>query len=278
VIAKYAELVVIAGRSQEKLDQTVKNIKAETPSANIRTLVIDLNSFASVRKAAGEVNAYPESVNVLINNAGVMACPYGLTEDGFEIQLATNHLGPFLFTSLIFPRIASAAPNLSSPVRIINVSSWGHNYQDFDFNDYGFSEGRTYDELKAYGQSKTCNILFTNELARRSRDKGANVLAFTVHPGGVFTELGRHIDEAERRKRGWLNDDGTYIWPMKTVEEGTSTHIVAAFDPSIKDESGAYLADSHVDEASRNPYAASEESGKKLWELSERLVKQKFEI
>eukprot|EP00918_Siedleckia_nematoides_P005413 GHVU01011936.1.p1 GENE.GHVU01011936.1~~GHVU01011936.1.p1 ORF type:complete len:187 (-),score=12.83 GHVU01011936.1:406-966(-) len=125
VTAKYANLVIIAGRNLDKLEQSVKQIKSETPAANIRTLVVDFTSLESVRRAAAEVIAYSEPINVLINNAGIMASPYSVTAEGFESQFGTNHLAPFLFTALIFPRLVEDS-SPSSPSRVINISSRGH--------------------------------------------------------------------------------------------------------------------------------------------------------
>lgn len=117
-----------------------------------------------------------------------MMCPYGTTTDSFESQIGANHFAPFLFTALIFPRILAAGSETasSSPARIVNVSSMGHQISDFRFDDYGFSGGKTYDERVAYGQSKTANILFANEIARRAKERALNVLAYSLHPGGEF--------------------------------------------------------------------------------------------
>ena len=121
---------------------------------------------------------------MLINNAAVMACPYGHTEDGFESQFGANHLAHFLFTALIYPRIRAASTS-EFPSRIVNVSSRGHQRSDFRFDDYDFEGGKVYDPFVSYGQSKTANILFSNELARRSKE----VLAFSLHPGGLLLRL-----------------------------------------------------------------------------------------
>jgi NAD(P)-dependent dehydrogenase (short-subunit alcohol dehydrogenase family) len=180
VIAKHGPAVLIlAGRSQakcvftpisvkdpltrrfgERNEESASIILAESPTASLRHLVLDLSSLAAVRVAAAEVNAYAESVDVLINNAGVMACPYGTTVDGFETQFGTNHLGTFLFTNLIRPRLAPGA-------RIVNVSSRGHKLGPVRFDDIDFQKGATYDKWEAYGQAKTANMLFSVGLAKR---------------------------------------------------------------------------------------------------------------
>ncbi|KDQ11811.1 hypothetical protein BOTBODRAFT_113965 [Botryobasidium botryosum FD-172 SS1] len=173
VLAKFgAGLVVLAGRNREKIEQTERDIKSETPDANLRILILDLNSFASVRTAADEALGYPESLHVLINNAGIMGVEYRKTDDGHEAHLGVNHLGHFLFTSRIFPKLRQSGG------RIVNVASNGHRHGSIRFDDPGFSDGEKFDPFTAYGQSKTANMLFTRELARRG------VTSFSLHPGG----------------------------------------------------------------------------------------------
>lgn len=276
VIAKYgAGLVIIAGRRQESLDETTEKIKAETPSANLRSLILDLASLESVRQAAQEVNQYSEPIDVLINNAGVMACPYMRTKDGFELQFGTNHLSHFLFTGLIFPRIMA-----SSEPRIVNVSSFGHNFSAVRFDDPGFSNGKVYQKWQAYGQAKTSNILFSRSLANRYGHKG--LTAFSLHPGAIETPLGKYVDyDVEVPAMvDYLGNPivlPTGVPVFKTLQEGTSTHIVAAFDPSIKSQNGSFLQDAHVDNESVREWAKNDKDAAKLWKLSEDLVGFKFE-
>lgn len=122
-----------------------------------------------------------------------MASPYATTEDGFESQFGTNHLGHFLFTALIFPRII-AASSITDPARVVNVSSRGHHRSPIRFDDYNFSDGKTYDKWAAYGQGKTANILCSNEIARRAKEKNVNVIAYSLHPGGssAFNTVIKH--------------------------------------------------------------------------------------
>ena len=191
VVAKYgAEVVILAGRKQDALDDPMKK-KDETPSANLRSLILHLASLESVKNAAAEVNAYAEPIDVLINNAAIMASPYYTTKDGFEAQIGTNHLGPFLFTNLIIPRILASNKN----PRIVNVSSVGHIFSPIRFNDPFFENGKSYDKWKSYGQSKTANILFARELSKRYASK--RLTAFSLHPGGIQTNLGRDVKEHE---------------------------------------------------------------------------------
>lgn len=277
VIAKNgAGLVILAGRRQESLDETIQKIHAQTPDANLRSLIIDLASLASIRKAAAEVNQYPETIDVLINNAAVMACPYSTTEDGFERQFGTNHLGHFLFTSLIFSRIVA-----SKDPRIINVSGFGHNFGPVRYDDPGFQGGELYNKWNAYGQTKTANILFSRELAKRYGDKG--LTAFSLHPGAIITPLGKYISIEEEIgcDMVYLEDNKLLLkvkdFNFKNIQQGTSTHIVAAFDPSIKSQNGSYLQDAHIDNENVRCWASDDNNAARLWEMSERLLDHKFD-
>ncbi|KAL8292400.1 hypothetical protein RQP46_001012 [Phenoliferia psychrophenolica] len=271
VVAKHnPKLVFIAGRSMEKLDETESMIKKETPDANLRKLIIDLASFASIKKAAKEVNEMEDPIDVLINNAAIMACPYAVTEDGFESQWQSNHLGPFLFTNLIRSRIlASSAP------RIVNVSSGGHRFTDVLYDDPGFSNGEKYNLWTAYGQSKTANILFAVGLKERW-----GVEAFSLHPGLITTNLSRSITFEERVKMGFIKPDGTPIdnpaMKRKSIGQGAATTIVAAFDPSIAASSVAYLTDCAIHNDQAQPYALDKENAARLWALSEKMIGQTF--
>ncbi|KAJ2957932.1 hypothetical protein NQZ79_g6391 [Umbelopsis isabellina] len=276
VLAKHhAKLIILACRRVEAIFETMNKIKQEVPDANLRPLVLDLASLASVREAAKRVNNYAEPIDVLINNAGVMAPPYFLTEDGFEGQLATNHLGPFAFTNLIMPRIL--ASTTGSP-RIVNVSSTVHWLSPIRYDDPGFQEGKVYDNFIAYGQSKTANILFSKELSRRYKDKG--LLAFSLHPGGIQTNLLRHFDIAKVLQEGVKDYKGNSFdltaikW--KSIQVGTATHLVAAFDPSIADQNGSFLEDAQVHNELARPDALDPQNAKRLWELSEQMLAGKI--
>ncbi|KAH8551427.1 hypothetical protein BGW37DRAFT_513254 [Umbelopsis sp. PMI_123] len=278
VVAKHhAGLVIVAGRKQESLDDTIQKIKEETPSANVRPLIIDLASLESVRKAAAEVNAYPEAIDVLINNAAIMASPYHTTKDGFEAQFGTNHIGPFLFTNLIMPKLLASKTG-APPPRIVNVSSIGHIFSPIRFDDPFFENGKTYQKWTSYGQSKTANMLFARELAKRYKNKG--LTAFSLHPGGINTNLARDVKPEEFSEP--LQDyDGNTIdfskMEWKSIPQGTSTHIVAAFDPNITSDSGSYLNDCQIAVDQAKAYAKDDTQAEKLWKLSETLVGQTFD-
>jgi NAD(P)-dependent dehydrogenase (short-subunit alcohol dehydrogenase family) len=172
IASQKPDLIILASRDVSKIEKTAATIEELYPGTPTRTLKLDLGSLTAVREAAKEVNTYPETIDVLINNAAVMACPYSTTEDGFETQFGTNYLGHFLFTVLLLGKLTKGTG------RVVNVSSSGHDRGPVRFDDPGFSDGEKYDPWLAYGQSKTAIILFSVELARR----GVN--SFSLHPGG----------------------------------------------------------------------------------------------
>jgi NAD(P)-dependent dehydrogenase (short-subunit alcohol dehydrogenase family) len=204
-VAKHQpQLIVLAARDAAKAETITQAIAASSPNVKIRTLMLDLSSQDQVRAAAKEVNAYEEAIDVVVNSAGIMACPYGTSKDGVEMHFATNHIGHFLFTNLIMDKI------LASPSggRVISVSSAAHRFSPVRFEDVGYSvcvpfcisvflltssqNGKTYRAFGAYGQSKTANILFAVALAQRLKGKG--LVAFSLHPGVIMTNLVRHLD------------------------------------------------------------------------------------
>jgi len=159
---------------------------------------------------------------------------------------------------------------------VVNVSSGAHRFSGIRFDDVGFSNGEKYDRWEAYGQSKTANILFSRELAHRG------VLSFSLHPGGIVTNLADPVPVEDMIKLGLFNEKGepanseSYTW--KTLAEGTATHLVAAFDQNILPQSGSYLVDANVHDDLASPHANDMESARKLWELSEQLVGEKFNV
>ena len=186
--AKGAHLI-LSGRDATKLDATADEI-AEMTGAKIDTLVCDLASLASIRAAGEEARRRFGHIDILINNAGVMASPMGRTADGFETQFGTNHLGHFQLTKELMPLLEKG-----SAQRIVNLSSRGHHFGKVDFDDPNYQH-REYEKWSAYGQSKTANVLFSRGLEDRYGAKGIH--AYAVHPGGIQTNLGRHMTEDDR--------------------------------------------------------------------------------
>ena len=189
-LAAAGATVVMVGRDAGKLDDARGRISEQVPEERLDTEIMDLADLSSIRSAANAIGERHPRIHLLINNAGVMACPRAQTRDGFELQFGTNHIGHFLFTCLLVPNLLAAAP-----ARVVNLSSSGHRFGKVDFDDPNF-ERRDYDKWLAYGQSKTANALFSVALNRRLAERG--VTANAVHPGVIETELGRHLDDSDR--------------------------------------------------------------------------------
>ncbi|KAI1415007.1 retinol dehydrogenase 13 [Hypoxylon sp. FL1857] len=272
--------LILVSRSKAKSEPVLQEIARINPNVKTTFITCELSDFDSVRAAAAQINsdASIPHIDVVINNAGVMAIKdYTLDKQGYEMQLSSNHLGHFLLTNLIMPKILAAGPG----ARIVNVSSKGHRISPFRFDDYNFSGGKEYDGWSGYGQSKTANILFSAELARRLAEKG--VKAFSVHPGGIFnTNLANHLEEDswEDIEKVTLKNTGRSFGgvdrPPKTLSEGTSPLLAAALDPEFDDKSGSFIQDCQI--GSPLEHATDPENARKLWELSEKLVGQKFDL
>lgn len=203
---------------------------------------------------------------------------YTTNGNGIEIQFATDHLGHFLLTSLLLPKILSASPG----ARIVNVSSGGHYVGPVRFDDYNFDDGKDYDGWSAYGQAKTANILFSRSLAEKLGSKG--VFSYSLHPGSIATtSLGVHVDDwavsYANLQAATLKNTGRPLGQMaalKTSEQGSATQLIAALDPQYENVNGAYFDDSVPAEPAE--HARSLEDAEKLWKLSEQLVGEKFVV
>ena len=271
--------VIISGRDATKLSAAADEL-AEVTGGKIDTLVCDLASLASIRAAGEEARGRFPHIDVLINNAGVMAAPLGHTADGFETQFGTNHLGHFLLTKELMPLIEAG-----SRQRIVNLSSRGHHIAPVDFNDPNF-ERRAYDPWLAYGNSKTANVLFAVGLEQRFGDRGIH--AFALHPGGIHTNLGRHMSEDDmaalvERIRKNAERTGEQPQPFKTIPQGAATTCWVATADELEGRGGIYAEDCRIaeqDDASSTggvrSYALDPEAADRLWELSEKLVGEKF--
>lgn len=284
-LAARGAYVVGTARDLVKAEAATKGVRADARGqGGLELIELDLASLASVRRCADRLLERGEPFDVIIANAGVMACPYGLTEDGFETQFGTNHLGHFVLIN----RIASL---IKDGGRLVNLSSTGHRYADVDLDDPNF-EHTAYAEFVAYGRSKTANILFAVEFDRRHKHRG--VRATAVHPGGIRTELGRHIypDEAMLQQRiDEINElhkaAGKPPFRMKSVPQGAATSVWAGVVAEASDIGGKYCEDCHVgsvvtdpnlDAVSEGvrPYALDAEHAKALWAKSEIMVGEWF--
>jgi NAD(P)-dependent dehydrogenase (short-subunit alcohol dehydrogenase family) len=267
-LASVGASVVLAVRNAEKGDAAVATIRERVPEASLELGSLDLTSLANVRSFADWFLSSHDRIDLLINNAGVMASPFERTADGFELQFGTNHLGHFLLTALLMPTVLASAP-----ARIVNVSSAGHFGSDIVWDDINY-ERRPYDKWDAYGQSKTANILFSVELERRFAARATH--AYALHPGGIVTELGRHLeaDDIETlRKRA--SDQGRKLPRFKSVEAGAATTVWAATSPDLAGRGGVYLEDCHISDQ-HAPWALDADSAQRLWKVSEELVGQTF--
>jgi NAD(P)-dependent dehydrogenase (short-subunit alcohol dehydrogenase family) len=226
---------------------------------------------ASVREFAQWFSARHDRLNLLINNAGVMATPFVRTVDGFELQFATNHLGHFLLTNLLTPLLLAGAPS-----RVVNLSSGGHRGSDIIWDDPNY-ERRDYDKFESYGQSKTANILFSVELDRRLSNRGVH--SYAVHPGMIATELGRHMTRDDFRaisERAKRSPSGG-LPQRKSIESGAATSVWAATADELRELGGVYCEDCAVSDQYA-PWALDAESARRLWTLSETLVGQSFPL
>ena len=272
--------IVIPARDMGKGEAAAAEIRAATADEKIEVMDLDLGSMASIRAFADAFLARYDRIDLLINNAGVMACPYGETADGLEMQFGTNHIGHFLMTNLLMPAILKGAES-SGGGRIVNLSSRGHHLDTVHFDDLKF-ESRGYDKWAAYGQAKTANIMFSVGLEKRLAGKGVHALA--VHPGGIQTNLGRHLTEEDiafLRKR--MEDNAGEGAAFKSVEAGAATTCYAATAPELEGKGGVYLEDCHIAEVDDTDpvggvrsYAVEPDNAEKLWAVSEDIVGQKF--
>ncbi|KAJ6552052.1 hypothetical protein DFH09DRAFT_1167782 [Mycena vulgaris] len=277
VIAKHANLVVITGYNLERLKLSEEAIKKDVPSANIRPLVLDLSSLAAVRKAAAEVNAYSEPIHVLIHNAAAGGGPFKLTVDSFESQMATAHIGPFLLTKLIAPRILASGTASFTP-RVVFVSSAAHaRGSGIDLNTVGHPDPKKYTAFDAYFQAKSANILTAIELSKRSKGK---IHAYSLHPGAIFTNITQKEEsKADFQAAGIIGPDGLpntekYTW--KTIPQGAATTVVAAFDTRLEEKSGAYLFDCVEANAQIALHSSDPVTAEKLWTLTEEIIGESF--
>ncbi|KAL4804377.1 hypothetical protein BDV18DRAFT_143067 [Aspergillus unguis] len=276
-------LIILAGRSTSKLQETANAIAQKQPGVPTRLLKLDLGSLAAVREAATEVNGWEDvpRIDILVNNAGIMATKFALSPDGYEQQFATNHLGHFLFTNSIMDKILAAREP-----RVVNVSSDGHRLSPTRWGDYNFREGETYNKWSAYGQSKTANVLMAVSLAERLGQKGLK--AYSLHPGVIFsTSLAGGLEDMEKDFAALDaldallgNDARVADFPRKTNQQGAATTVYAAFDPALRDHNGAYLQDCHIADPwteTVKPWATDKVEAERLWKLSEKLVGQQFD-
>jgi NAD(P)-dependent dehydrogenase (short-subunit alcohol dehydrogenase family) len=282
-LAAHGAQVVGAARDLDKAKTATEQVRAEAAKGGGLELVeLDLASLASVRACADGLVSAGKPFDLIIANAGIMACPKSQTSDGFETQFGTNHLGHFVLVN----RIASL---LKSASRLVNLSSAGHRFADVDLDDPNF-ERTPYTEFGAYGRSKTANILFAVEFDWRHKANG--VRATAVHPGGIQTELSRHMTPEVRQQLTARLERinaanaaaGLPPFTYKTIPQGAATSVWAGVVASADEVGGRYCEDCHVAErgegveamAGVRAYALDSDHAKALWAKSEEMVGERF--
>ena len=271
-LAGHGASIVAAARDPAKAGRA---LAAAGLAPGATTVVeLDLGSLASVRAAADQIAAAHDRLDLVIANAGVMACPEGRTVDGFETQFGTNHLGHFLLVNRLVPLLVAGAPS-----RVVCLSSAAHRFGDVDLDDVSF-ERNEYAPGAGYSASKTANVLYAVELDRRLRDRGVRAVA--VHPGTILTDLGRHLSDESRAIME--------ARPSKSVGAGAATTVWAAVVAEADEIGGRYAEDCRVAAVSDEPPSLTEplhgvrsravdpDRAAALWALSEELVGERFDL
>lgn len=289
-LAAHGASVIIAARNLEMARQVRSDILvslgASDASDQVSLLELELGSLKKIETAVEAFAKSFDRLDILINNAGIMACPYGKTEDGFEMQFGTNHIGHFYFTNLMVPFLMQAAP-----ARIVCLSSLAHRMSPVLFDDIHF-ESHPYDRWVSYGQSKTANALYALALNQRLRPHQIEV--FSVHPGIIQTRLARHMskEDLDALMKSTLERQASDPDPdpnhggIKSVEQGAATSCYAATAPEIAGHGGVYLEDCQIAQRLTDPesvkgYGARPciydvAAAERLWSVSEQMVGRSF--
>lgn len=266
--------VMLAVRNLEAGEAAAADINASVGDDRVIVGKLDLSDLASV---AAFVSAWGDQpLNILVNNAGVMACPLAYTTDGLEMQVGTNHFGHFLL-SVGLARALMNGEEEGRTARVVSLSSIGHRRAGVNFEDMHYRE-RPYDKWEAYGQAKTANALFAVGFHKRFADLG--VTANAVMPGGIMTPLQRHLPKEEMVAMGWMDADGNVRAGFKTPSQGASTSVWAAVGPELEGIGGLYLENcgqaAPFDKANPMvgvmPHALDPEAADRLWAVSEETV------
>ncbi|MFH9332150.1 SDR family NAD(P)-dependent oxidoreductase [Streptomyces althioticus] len=258
--------VVVPARRRSTADEAL------TGQSGVEVDELDLADQDSVRGFAERFLAGGRTIDIMIDSAGIMACPETRVGPGWEAQFATNHLGHFALVNRLWPAIEPGG------ARVVSVSSRAHHYSGIRWDDVQWRQG--YDKWQAYGQAKTANALFAVHLDRLAADRG--VRAFSLHPGGIFTPLQRHLPREEMIANGWIDEQGNEIPQsgFKTPEQGAATQVWAATSPQLAGLGGLYLEDCDVagpapadgERVGVKDWAADPEQAARLWALSAELT------
>lgn len=270
-LLKAGASVVLPVRNQDKGAAAREELLQKVPGADVSLDSMDLTDYDTVRRFADSQLAQDQPLDLLINNAGVMACPERHTDRGHEWQFTANHLGHFVLATALAPLLRKAAPS-----RVVVLSSLGHRLSPVHLDDPNFQQ-RPYDKWLAYGQAKSANALFAREFNRRF---SPDIEAFAVHPGGVLTGLTRDLSIEELQQLGWFDQDGNPKPVFKTTAQGAATTLWAAIDPALSGHGGAYLENCGFSRPREetNPFAGysshitRDEDAAALWRLSEKMT------
>jgi NAD(P)-dependent dehydrogenase (short-subunit alcohol dehydrogenase family) len=275
VLSNAGAAVVVGSRDPRKAQMAVGKMK------NVEVGELDLANPTSIDRFASEFLVSNRALDLLINNAGVMATPLTRDERGYELQFSTNHLGHFQLTARLWPALKK-----SGNARVVALSSRGHARGGVDLRDPNFNK-RPYDKWAAYGQSKSANSLFAVELDKRGQKDG--VRAFSVHPGGILTDLLKYMTDEELSAYGIYRENGVAKVPdvtkvperFKTIEEGAATTIWCAVSPQLNGKGGVYCEDCDIAAmvptdskllSGVRPWAVDKAAAEDLWILSEKLT------
>ena len=285
-LAAHGAHVVGAARDLTKAEAATAQVRSDAAAhgGSFELVALDLASLESARACAGKLLDQGDFFDAVIANAGVMATPFGHTADGFETQFGTNHLGHFVFVNRI-------APLMRAGSRLISLASSGHRFSNVNLDDPNF-ERTPYDPFVAYGRSKTANILFAVAFDNRHREHG--VRAAAVHPGGIATELGRHLNSNQlqamiEQMNKQLAAEGQPPFQWKTIPQGAATSVWAAVVAPADEVGGQYCENCHVGQIVADDvtisaisegvreYALDPTAAEALWTKSEELVGESFQ-
>lgn len=280
-LASVGAIVHVMARSQAAAEGAVAGIRKalgeQGASAQLTPLAMDLSSLASVKTGAAKWLSTNEKLDILINNAGVMACPFSTTADGLETQIGVNHVGHFALTAALMPALAAAGAAGPEPARVVNLSSIANWFASppcgIDFDTLA-ADAATYHPWNRYGEAKLANILHANELTRRCKAQGVNVIGVSLHPGIInSTKLGRNLNlpRAFSFFRSLLRKKGAFMRFLKdgfkSIPAGSSTTLVAALDPALT--GGEFLANCQIETAIVHEKGGDAALAAKLWLWSE---------
>lgn len=268
-LAGAGAIVIVPARSAEKAANALAGI------ANVEQAALDLADPASIDAFAGGFLSRTKKLDILVNNAAIMASPLMRDARGYEAQFATNHLGHYQLTARLWPALKGGA-------RVVSLSSIGHRIAPVDFDDPNF-EHTEYHKWIAYGRAKSANALFAIGLDQRGQAHG--VRAFAVHPGGIMTDLQRYMPDEEKRAMGWIDENGIVNERFKTPSQGAATSVWCATNAQLDGQGGVYCEDCDIaaqvapdskEFSGVRPWAIDPAQADKLWALSEKMTGVRF--